>query len=430
MKQHALSRSTSVLWLLAVALGPLGCASQTAGPADAQEVAAEFQSIIETLAADEMEGRDAGTAGIDLARDYLIDRFEDAGLEPGFVIDGEPGFGQPFVITTGVGADGEPVRATVSNVGGILPGQGELADQVLVVGGHYDHLGYGHFGSRSPDRKGEIHPGADDNASGTAGVVLLAQRLAAYAKANPDAPRRTVLFTCFAGEERGLLGSRYMVNHPGQWPFEPEQLAGMINLDMIGRLTDGDLYVFSDATGTQWRGWINELNQDIGLDLKFDVRPPGGSDHTLFVSIGCPAVFFNTWLNDDYHTANDTPDKINAAGGAQIIDLVGQLLERAATTQERITFVAPPPPRPRPVLGVRLAEAEDGVLAQGVLDRGPAARGGLLVGDVITAFDGKPVHSPGEVRAAINRADAGDEVVLTVKRGEEMLELTVTLGMR
>jgi len=419
---------TALLLSLAVACAGRPATTPAAGdPA----VAAEFQAIIETLAAPEMEGRDAGTAGVELARDYLIQRFEAIGLQPGFVVEGSPSYAQPFAIKTGADAEGKPIQVTAHNVGAILPGVGPLAEQVLVVGGHYDHVGYGHYGSRAK-ASGTIHPGADDNASGTAGVVLLAQRMAAYAKANPDTSRRTVLFACFAGEERGLLGSRYMVASPEQWPFKAEALAGMINMDMIGRLTDNDLYLFGDMTGRQWREWTVAINQEqnLGLNLKLDVPPPGGSDHSMFIAAGCPAIFFNTWLHADYHTPTDTPDKINALGGAAVIELIGGLLEKAATTDERVTFVAPPAPAPRPVLGVQSDRVEQGVRITGVADASPAAEAGLQLGDIITALAGTPVATPGELRREIARHKVGEEVVVTLLRAGEVMEVTVKLGSR
>lgn len=424
MRQRLMSR----LLMLVLALFFVGCQARPYTPGPALNAPA-FMQVVQTLTAPEMQGRDAGTKGIDLARDYLVDHFKSLGLEPGFVIDGKPSYTQPLQVRTGKDDEGNTVRASVENVGALLPGSGSLKDEVVVIGGHYDHIGYGHYGSRAPEMKGHLHPGADDNASGTAGVMLLARHFSMQHH-NDGTPRRTLFFTGFAAEERGLIGSRYMVRNPDQWAFDIKQVSGMINLDMIGRLRGDDLYVFSDTTGKEWRGWTNEANEDVGLDLKWDVRPPGGSDHSMFISVGIPAVFFNTWLHDDYHTPRDTADKINGEGGAAVLQVVAGLTERAITEPQRITFVPPKPRPPRPYLGAKLGQAEVGVLIEDVLDDGPLDKAGAKNGDVLLSIQGKPVNSPGDVRAFLAKAKAGTEVKVQIKRGDETMDMTVLLGAR
>ena len=387
-----------------------------------------FKHAVETLAAPEMEGRDAGTAGIELARDYLVEQFKKAGLKPAFVVDGKPSYTQPFDLPIGASAEGEPVIARVHNVGGLLPGEGALADEVVAVGGHYDHVGYGQVGARIKERKGELHPGADDNASGTAGVVLLARHFAQNYR-EPGVARRTILFTCFAGEERGLLGSRYMTTHPDEWAFNKDKLVAMINMDMVGRLRNDELYLFGDSSGQQWRNWTNTANETIGLDLKWDVRPPGGSDHSMFIAVGVPSIFFNTWLHPDYHTPDDTADKINNEGGIKVLTLVAAVLQHTIATEERLTYVAPELPKPRPYLGVRMERHEAGVLLAEVPE-GPMKKAGAQVGDILLTIAGKKMTSPGEVRSWLSGAESGEEVIAEVLRGQETVELKVRLDIR
>jgi len=392
--------------------------------------AESFQHIIDTLCDPVMEGRDAGTRGIELARDYLVKRFKEAGLEPAFIVDGEPSYTQPLTLKIRPGGEGEPVETTIQNVGGLLPGRGELADEVIIVGAHYDHIGYGHYGSRDPDGHGHIHPGADDNASGTAGVVLLADRFARDARRGLDYPRdrRTILFTGFAGEERGLVGSRYMTEHQGQWAFNPRKVSGMINMDMIGRMRGGELYVFSHKSGQQWRGWVETANGPVGLDAKLDVRAPGGSDHMAFIRVGIPAVFFNTWLHEDLHKPSDTPDKINARGGIRVLALVGSVLERATTHVSRVRFV-PAPPKPR--VGANLGKHEQGVLIRGLVDDGPLQKAGFKKGDIITSFNGKPTKTRRDLVDLLHETKPGDEVPIGfIREGETMPEQTVIIGKR
>lgn len=415
----------SCLLVLVLCLGGCVCKPYEPGPALS---ASAFKHAVHTLASPEMEGRDAGSDGIVLARDYLVEQFMNAGLEPAFTIDGKPSYTQPFDLPIGVTSDGEPVIATIRNVGGVLPGQGELADEVVVVGGHYDHVGFGDIGARNKDRKGELHPGADDNASGTAGVVLLARHFA-QTHHEPGAPRRTILFTCFAGEERGLHGSRYMARHPDQYIFGPGKTVAMINLDMIGRLRNDELYIFGDTSGAQWRDWTNAANEALGLDLKWDVRPPGGSDHSMFIAAGVPAIFFNTWLHPDYHTPDDTPDKVNNEGGVKVLTLVAKLLEHTATADETPTFVVPEPPKPRPYLGVLLQNNDRGVLIAEVPE-GPMKKAGAKAGDILLTLGGKQMNSPGNVRTWLNTAKSGDKVVAEVLRGDETVQLNVRLDIR
>lgn len=431
-----------MLALLGVLALP-GCGSSPdhAGPATSAYVPSQteqvFAQIVATLCEDVMEGRDAGTRGIDIARDYLVYQYAKAGLEPGFVVDGVPTYTQEFELAIGVDAERNVINAPISNIGGILPGHGDLADQVVIIGAHYDHIGYGDIGSRAPDRRGEIHPGADDNASGTAGLIILARRMADYARKHPDTPRRTILFTSFAGEERGLHGSRFETENAESWPFALEDISGMINMDMIGRLRDDHLYVFTAETGEQWRGWVSEANDaGHGLDVDFDARVPGGSDHTSFIRAGVPAVFFFTGLHAEYHTPDDTPDKLNNAGAARVLGLVGDVLTRTATDADRVTFV-PPQPRgqhpPRPYLGVMLgapAEGETGLVLSQVVSGGPADKAGLLAGDRVTAINGEPIEDTRAFRDALRSSKPGDEATLTIVRDGEEMEVVVELGRR
>lgn len=393
--------------------------------------AGDFQAVIDILCDDVMEGRDAGTKGIDIARDYLITKFTRIGLEPAFVVDGKLSYTQPLTIPIGGNAEGEPVEATISNVGALLPGVGGLADEVIIVGAHYDHIGYGHVGSRDPGAHGHIHPGADDNASGTAGVVLLANHFVQAAERHPDRPRRTILFTCFAGEERGLFGSRYMTQYQEQWTFDADKAVAMINMDMIGRMREDVVHIFGHESGEQWRSWVEAANQAVGLDADMDIRAPGGSDHIPFIRAGIPAIFFNTRLHDDYHTPRDTPDKINAQGGARVLHLVANVMEHAATTPEQLVYVAPPPRQPRPFIGVMLGESDaDGVLISETVADGPADKAGVLPGDLIVTFAGEPVTDFGDLRRLIRASKPGDEVAVTLVREGEEVELTIELGAR
>lgn len=416
---------TSLLFILELFVG---CTAKPYTPGPAINPSA-FMQVVETLTHPNMEGRDAGTKGIDLARDFIVDRFKSLGLEPAFVVDGKPSFTQPLIVWTGQDDQGNPTQSPVENVGALLLGQGELANEVIIIGAHYDHIGYGHYGSSDPSHRGHLHPGADDNASGTAGVLLLARHFAMQKRLD-GRPRRTILFTGFAAEERGLIGSSFMVGHPHQWAFDAKKISGMINMDMIGRLRKEELYIFTDATGKQWRPWINAANEPVDLNIQWDVRAPGGSDHIVFIHAGIPSVFFNTWLHEDVHTPRDTADKINGQGGARVVQVVANLVEQAITSPERITFVSPQPRAPRAYLGVMLGGAEIGVLVEDVLEKGPMGKAGVKNGDLLLAIDGQAMNTPGDVRTFLSKAKAGTEVMLKIKRDQQTLELPMTLGVR
>jgi len=226
------------------------------------------------------------------------------------------------------------------NVIGLLPGTDPtLREQAVVVGAHYDHLGLGGETSLAPSRYGEIHPGADDNASGVAGVLGLARVYAGGGGA-----RRTLVFVAFAGEEMGLLGSAQYARAPA---FPLERTAAMLNMDMIGRLRGETLYVFGVETGKEFREVLEAANREVGLQVRFSGDGYGPSDHTPFSAKDRPVLFFFTGPHEDYHRPSDTPEKINAPGLARVVRLVAGVLRQLADGDGRVTFVrAGPSPRP------------------------------------------------------------------------------------
>ncbi len=220
-------------------------------------------------------------------------------------------------------------KLTLHNVAGVLPGKGALADEVVIVGAHYDHLGYGGFGSlrREPGRA--MHPGADDNASGAAGVVMLARRFAAAAPGEPDdAARRTIAFVTFGGEEIGLLGSRAMVKNLIELGIAAENVVAMLNMDMIGRLRGGRLNVWGVDSAGNWRAMVRSRAKALGLRPSLHGSPlSGSSDHISFHRAGIRVLGFNTGGHADLHRPTDTADKINPGGALKVLELVGGIAE-------------------------------------------------------------------------------------------------------
>ncbi|MEZ6197448.1 MAG: M28 family peptidase [Planctomycetota bacterium] len=224
-----------------------------------------------------------------------------------------------------------------SNVGGIIPGRGKLAKELVVVGAHIDHLGLGYRGSRARNRAGEIHPGADDNASGTAAIIMIGRRIVDYYKTlPPDADARSVLILGLDAEEQGLHGAAYYTRNP-LVPIEDHQL--MINFDMIGRITDHQIRVDGMQSGTGLIELCQPLFAESGLKALPGDSIMMASDHARFFAAGVPILFsIITPFHDDYHTPEDTVQKINSVDAVRVVEVYAEIARRAATMPEDITF--------------------------------------------------------------------------------------------
>jgi len=348
--------------------------------------------------------------------------------------------GQGAVVPLGVTVRGEvrlrSARAAVHNVAGILPGAGALADQCVVVGGHYDHVGYGYFGSRQRGGKPTIHPGADDNASGTGGVVLLgrwfARRDGEAAPAPAPAPRRSLLFIAFAAEEMGLVGSRHFLGHLSDAGLRREQIVAMLNLDMIGRLRPGSLSVWGVDTGERLRSLVEAAAKGSKLKLRLSGSGLAPSDLASFYRAKVPVLGLNTGMHGDVHAPTDTPDKINSAGAVEVLRLGEDLLQTLRTDPEPIAYSGPKPGERRAFLGIAFDADYEGPgcrIANVVLD-GPAAKAGLRDGDVITGWDDKPVAGSSDLMVLIRHYAPGDSIKLKARRDDKPLDVTVKLGGR
>lgn len=321
------------------------------------------------------------------------------------------------------------------NVIGLLRGSDPaLASQAVVVGAHYDHLGHGGETSLAPARFGEVHPGADDNASGVAGVIGLARMFAAAGGA-----RRSIVFVAFAGEEMGLLGSAQYVRAPAS-PLD--RTVAMLNLDMIGRLRGDKLYVFGVDTGKEFRQALAAADRGLDLELQFRGDGYGPSDHTPFYAKDRPVLFFFSGPHEDYHRPSDTPDKINAPGMARVVRLVAGVLARLADGDRAPTFarVAPSsPPQARgagtgygPYFGLipEFGGPEVGVRLGGVRAGSPAEKAGLQSGDLIVRFDGKAVRNLEDFAFVLRSKRAGDRVEVVYRRGTDLLTTSAVLEAR
>ena len=325
---------------------------------------------------------------------------------------------------------------TVHNVAAYLPGQ---TDEYVVIGAHYDHLGLGEQYSMAPDQAGTVHPGADDNASGTAGVIELARWFSKQPK-----QKRGILFLTFAGEEMGLLGSEWYVEHPEK-PLA--NAVAMINLDMIGRVRDGKVYIGGVASGKGLRAMLDDITPKYQLKLDYsDTSGYGSSDHTSFTTKQVPVLFFFSGLHADYHKPSDTWDKIDAPGAVKVLQVVA---DAAASLQESATrpeFVRVAPPHGEgagplssssgggygPYFGSipDFGEGTQGVKFADVREGSPASKAGFKAGDVMVEFDGKPIQNLYDFTYALQAKKPGDQVVVKVMRSDMPVTAKVLLTKR
>ena len=320
------------------------------------------------------------------------------------------------------------------NVIGILPGSDpELKNERVVIGAHYDHLGFGYFGALDRQSEGTIHPGADDNASGTAVLLELARRLAKL----PVKPARTIVFVAFSGEELGLYGSRHYIEHTNSI----SAIKAMINLDMVGRLRENRVTVFGARSGENLSELVNRAARGIGLEIT-ESNDVGRSDHMSFYSKKIPVVHFFTGTHSDYHRATDTWEKLNFDGMAKISDLVLVTAIEVANRREPLRFVSLPSRPPDSVAGtgrgvrVYLGTIPDygavaaGVRLAGVSSGSPAAQAGLREGDVIVRLDDREIQNIEDLTDALQAHKSGDQVNVVVLRGGAPVTLKATLSSR
>lgn len=379
---------------------------------------------------------ETGLHAVRLGRPWSAQLLERSGRDPERILQWLDVQLTPYVfdfrdLEVDLQVDVERKPASLRNVVGLVRGQ---LDEYIVVGAHYDHLGLGDYSSLAPHQIGQIHYGADDNASGTAALLRLARFWSG------KTPRRGIVFAAFSGEELGLLGSRHYVEEP---PVPLEKTVTMINLDMIGRST-GSVLIGGTGTAAEFLPVLEEIQRDSPLLLRYSPLPRGSSDHLPFLLKRIPVLFFFSGLHEDYHKPTDTWEKINLERTRQIVEVVHRVLESLVRLEEAPQFVDP---RSRPegtaaedprqtVYGPLFGTIPDlewsspGVRLAGVLDSGPAARAGLEAGDVLVAFEGRILESFHDFTSALRSRKAGDRVRVRVLRQGRLFETTVTLARR
>lgn len=424
----AVHRSLTLTTLcLSVAISTIATAAEHSAAFNAALttiVADDAKTVVDALADDIFEGREAGSRGGHAAGGFIIKRLKELAVQPAGTTDD---FYQVF---------GNQFRNILVLHEGDDP---QLKDQFIVVSAHYDHVGYGNA-SNSYGPTGFIHNGADDNASGTAALLEVIE---AFAKSGIST-RRSILFAFFDAEEKGLLGSRHWINNPTV-PLESVPL--MINADMVGRLTDNTLRVHGTRSAAGLRQLVSRLNRDESLKLDFTWKNKANSDHYPFFERNIPFLMLHTGLHDDYHRPSDDAEKVNNAGIEQASRLLFALSHTLATRDTLPTFrgasrgesewqrrqkareLSPAAPR----IGVRWSSEEEeaasdnGLTLTEIIPGYAAQRGGLRSGDRIVEFAGEKVTSGGSFRGQVLWAKNPVPVVINREGEEEPVTLTLNL---
>jgi len=337
-------------------------------------------------------------------------------------------------VTVSLTSDVFEIRDTTANVAGLRRIADTANDEYLVIGAHYDHLGWGGEGSGSlvPDIH-EIHNGADDNASGTGAIIELARLL----DDKKQSLKRNVLFISFSGEEEGLLGSQYYVKHP---LLPLNNAIAMINLDMVGRLKDKTLTVQGTGSSTRWDSLLAKYNKDSTFILKSVKDGFGPSDHSSFYGANVPILFFFTGIHEDYHKPSDHADKINYGGEALVINYVENVAIDIDDHAMRPDYLKTQsmPNSGSESRGFRVyvgtvpdySETTAGMKITAVRDNSPAAKGGLLGGDIIIKFGKFEIKNVYDYTFALQEYKPGDEVEVVVQRGSDKVVKRVRLEKR
>ena len=336
--------------------------------------------------------------------------------------------------------DLSPVMAEARNVVALLSGADpEHRDEIVIVGAHYDHLGMGGQGSLAPDARA-VHNGADDNASGTAGILEIARALSE----SPIRPDRGVLFIAFTGEEKGLWGSAHFVAYP---TMDIGQAVAMLNFDMIGRMTGDALTVFGTGTAEEWNEVVEGVNGGLAQPLAIAKVADGygPSDHASFYGKGLPVLHFFTNTHEDYHRPSDDWPLIDAEGIDRVVDLATGIVQRLAGEMTLTPIEQEPPSHgasasassSRSGYGPAylgsipdMTPRKHGLRLTGVRANSPAAEGGLRAGDVVVEFDGRDITDIYAYTYALRDQSPGDVVTIVVERDGERVSLEVTLGAR
>ena len=383
----------------------------------------QLKSDVSYLAADAMQGRETGTQGERLAADYLAERFQELGLTPKGSVD----YFQTFSFQpsnnpheqTQLGTSEDSTATKGTNVIGYLDQGGE---KTVVIGAHFDHLGFGGEGSLYRDSIPAIHNGADDNASGVALLLYLAERL------KTESAQTNYLFIGFSGEEKGLLGSNYFVKNP---TIDLSSVNLMVNMDMVGRLNEENtLAVHGVGTSPKFKQLLF-ANNNFDLTIAEHESGVGPSDHTSFYLMDLPVLHFFTGQHEDYHKPSDDADKINYPGleriGQYILALLMDLDDDDKLSFRKTKNESEETPRFKVGLGVvpDYLYTGEGMRIDGVSEDKPAQKAGLQKGDVVVRLGDSTVTDMMSYMRALSVFKKGDATQASIKRGAQIIEVRI-----
>jgi hypothetical protein len=392
--------------------------------------AMRYSANVYWLADDARQGRGLGSEGLAKAGLWLEEQFKDIGLEPA----GDDGgyrhvFGVPIADPSNPHAQKGFVYAF--NVMGRIRGNGEL-EGVVLIGAHYDHLGFGGEGSLEPDSRA-IHNGADDNASGTAALLEAARQL----QERRGQLRRDVVVMAFSAEERGLVGASNIVRTPPEG-LAMEDVIAMLNMDMVGRLRDDRLSVLGGDSAEEWDDLVGPLCDRYGFECSIGGDGFGSSDQSAFFAADIPVLHFFTGTHSEYHKPSDDADLINAEGAVRVAWLVSDVAGSVANRPGELTLVKTSDgPQRRMALKARLGTIPDyagppdgspGLLLSDVRPDSPAEAAGLQRGDVIVQIGEMEIAGVQDYMVVLSEANPGDSAPVVVVRDGERVEMEVTFG--
>ncbi len=389
------------------------------GPPTDQKLLTNLKEDITYLAADDLGGRAIGTEGEIKAAEYLAEEFEKVGLQP----KGTEGFFQPFTVSKPsnpheeavIGTDGAGI--TGRNVVGFLD---KKSEKTIVIGAHFDHLGMGGSGSL---HRGDsaIHNGADDNASGTAALLALAEIL------KHEEISSNVLFIAFSGEENGLWGSNYFVKNP---TIELSSVNYMINMDMVGRLNEEkSLAVYGVGTSPSFPSILDPINSD-SLKIVTTESGVGPSDHTSFYLQDLPVLHFFTGQHEDYHKPTDDSDKINYEGLVKVVRYISRVIDQL-DTEPKLAFTKTKDSSDSPRFTVSMGVVPDymydgkGMRVDGVSEGKPAQAAGLQKGDVVVQLGDSTIYDMMSYMRALSAFQKGDSTKVVIDRSGQKVEAVV-----
>ena len=354
-------------------------------------------------------------------------RLRQAADEKGGIIT----FGPKVKVTLATAVQTKQLDTT--NIGAVLPGRGNLADQYLILGAHFDHVGLGYVGGANPSNLGKVHAGADDNASGTAGLILAADKIKT-AREKSSAPARSIIFIAFGAEEMGLLGSDHYIKNPS---VSASSIAAMLNMDMIGRMTDNKLQIDGVGTAENFETALKPALDKFDFKYTLGQSGRGPSDHASFYGADIPVLHLFTGLHPDYHQPGDTIEKVNVAGAVRVVDLLTEVTTVLASAENRLTFKSTGAAR---AMGstrggsVRLGIApgdysgsQPGVLVGEVFEGTSAANAGIKKGDRLMKWGGEELPDVESMMSNLSKHKPGDKVDIIILREGKEMTVTVTL---